>query len=158
MSLISDCSEEDFTTIVKQSDSLRDVVSALGYRANSGRVFYKVKNRITSLGLDISHFGSRYREKLSEGVRKYEIADILVKDSTYTNISSLKRRLVAEGYLDYKCSVCGNEGTWLGCPLTLQLNHLDGDPSNHSLENLEFLCPNCHTQTANFSGRNKVRK
>ncbi|NDB82938.1 MAG: HNH endonuclease, partial [Alphaproteobacteria bacterium] len=39
---------------------------------------------------------------------------------------------------------------------TLQLDHIDGDPYNHQLENLRFLCPNCHSQTETFSGRNRT--
>lgn len=74
------------------------------------------------------------------------------------DVATLKRRLVADNIIEYKCVVCGNDGTWLGNPITLQLNHINGNRHDHSLENLEFLCPNCHTQTETWGGRNKLRK
>ena len=79
------------------------------------------------------------------------------KHPQYKNVE-LKKRLVAEGYMKYECACCKNDGTWLGKALTLQLNHIDGNRHNHRLENLEFLCPNCHTQTDTWGGRNKNKK
>ena len=57
----------------------------------------------------------------------------------------------------YKCCKCGiceynNE------PITLEVNHIDGDAENNILDNLEFLCPNCHSQTSNFRALNKNSK
>lgn len=79
--------------------------------------------------------------------------EILVENSTYANLSRLKTRLVNEGLLEYKCAVCGIS-EWLGKPLTLQLHHKNGKHNDHRLSNLEFLCPNCHSQTENYAGRN----
>lgn len=57
----------------------------------------------------------------------------------------------------YTCAFCGNDGSWQGVPLTLEVDHLDGDFLNNRLENLRFLCPNCHRQTPNFAGKSKGR-
>lgn len=54
----------------------------------------------------------------------------------------------------YKCVKCGISN-WNNLPITLQVNHIDGNPGNHSPDNVELICPNCHTQTDTFSGRNK---
>ena len=59
--------------------------------------------------------------------------------------------------MEYKCAICGNEGEWLGKPLTLQLDHIDGNHTNHSLNNLRFLCPNCHTQTATYGSKSRAK-
>lgn len=86
---------------------------------------------------------------------KRELEEVLVENSTYTNRTALKARLLKEGLITYECAICKNKGEWNGNPLTLQLDHINGINNDHRLENLRFLCPNCHSQTNTFSGRNK---
>lgn len=57
-------------------------------------------------------------------------------------------------WLEEKCQLCGLEPFWNGKPLTLQIDHKNGVWRDHRLENLRFLCPNCHTQTDTFCGKN----
>lgn len=65
--------------------------------------------------------------------------------------------LVDTGYKEYKCECCGiNE--WNGKRITLQLHHKNGNHKDNSLENLEILCPNCHTQTDNYGSKNTSEK
>ena len=71
-----------------------------------------------------------------------------------TSRSHLKRRLIAEGVKENRCERCGIE-SWLGQPLSMALHHVNGDGRDNRLENLALLCPNCHAQTPNFSGRNR---
>jgi hypothetical protein len=52
------------------------------------------------------------------------------------------------------CAICGQLPTHNNLPLTLQLDHIDGNSDNNKLENLRLLCPNCHTQTPTFKSRN----
>jgi hypothetical protein len=66
----------------------------------------------------------------------------------------LKRRLLAEGLKTDRCEHCGIR-QWRGRPLSMALHHMNGDGSDNRLENLVLLCPNCHAQTPNFSGRNR---
>lgn len=54
----------------------------------------------------------------------------------------------------YKCECCGNT-EWNGLPIPLQLHHKDGNFRNNTLENLQLLCPNCHSLTDNYCRRNK---
>lgn len=54
-----------------------------------------------------------------------------------------------------KCSVCGIESVWMNLPLTLHVDHIDGNHQNNNMENVRLLCPNCHSQTKNYAGRNK---
>jgi 5-methylcytosine-specific restriction endonuclease McrA len=65
----------------------------------------------------------------------------------------LKRRLLQAGLLESVCRHCGLE-RWQDMPLALQLHHLNGDRHDNRLENLALLCPNCHSQTDTWAGRN----
>ena len=56
------------------------------------------------------------------------------------------------------CSECGQHRTWNSKPLSLHLDHIDGNPSNNHENNLRFICPNCHTQTETFCiGNRKIK-
>jgi transposase-like protein len=65
----------------------------------------------------------------------------------------LKGRLLSAGLKENACERCGIR-SWLDRPLSIALHHVNGDRDDNRLENLAFLCPNCHSQTPNFSGRN----
>lgn len=82
------------------------------------------------------------------------LSEILVEGSGYPT-GKLKKRLLREGVLSEECSECGSGPVWNGKPLTLQLDHTNGVSDDHRLENLRILCPNCHTQTLTYAGRNK---
>jgi DNA-binding transcriptional ArsR family regulator len=72
------------------------------------------------------------------------------------NRHHLKGRLLAAGLKRNACEVCGID-RWRGEPLSLALHHVNGDGLDNRLENLMLLCPNCHSQTDNFSGRKRRR-
>ncbi len=152
MSRFQNISDEEFTTIVKQNDCIRDVIGVLGYSRSSGSMGVKVNERIKALNIDISHFAKKKSDASSHPL--YSLEEILVENSKYENINCLKKRILKEGLLEYKCAKCGNTGTWNGKELTLQLEHKNGIHNDHRLSNLEFLCPNCHSQTDTYSGWN----
>jgi hypothetical protein len=54
----------------------------------------------------------------------------------------------------YKCSCC-EISEWNNNPITLEIDHIDGDPYNNCSENLRFICPNCHSQTPTYRNKNK---
>lgn len=68
----------------------------------------------------------------------------------------MKRRLLGTGIKAARCEECGLTD-WRGRQLSLALHHINGDPTDNRLENLRMLCPNCHSQTENFAGRNRKR-
>ena len=81
------------------------------------------------------------------------IAKLLVESK---NRGHLKGRLVRAGLLTMRCRECGLE-RWRGRPLALELHHINGDGRDNRLENLTLLCPNCHSQTDSWGGRNRPR-
>jgi hypothetical protein len=66
----------------------------------------------------------------------------------------VKARLMAAGLKPQRCERCGLS-RWRGVQIALQLHHINGDGNDNRIENLELLCPNCHSQTDNWGGRNK---
>jgi DNA-binding CsgD family transcriptional regulator/5-methylcytosine-specific restriction endonuclease McrA len=80
------------------------------------------------------------------------IAELLVAD-TYRGRYNLKVRLIREGLKENRCERCGVTD-WCEQPLTLALHHINGKRNDNRLENLQLLCPNCHSQTGNYAGRN----
>jgi 5-methylcytosine-specific restriction endonuclease McrA len=71
-----------------------------------------------------------------------------------TSTDCIKKTIIRDKLLPYECQECGNTGEHLGKPLSLHLDHINGKNKDHRLENLRFLCPNCHSQTDTYCGRN----
>lgn len=67
--------------------------------------------------------------------------------------NKLRRKLLEEGYKEYKCECCQNT-EWMGKPIPLEVHHKDGNRNNNTLENFELLCPNCHAFTDSYRGKN----
>lgn len=88
----------------------------------------------------------------------FSISDILNGLHPQYPTSKLKIRLIREGYKQNECEICKLSGEWKGLPLSLQLDHIDGDSTNHFLSNLRILCPNCHSQTDTFGSKNLINK
>jgi hypothetical protein len=68
----------------------------------------------------------------------------------------LKRRLIKAGLIIDKCVICDALPVWCGKPITLQLDHINGNNKDNRFENLRVLCPNCHSQTDTYAGKNKA--
>lgn len=143
--------EQTFCDIVKNANSYSDCLRALGLSTKGGSSTDVLKRRIKELKCDISHFG---QDAKKSPYIKYSLDEILVENSPYANIAHLKYRLVKEGYLDYQCFECGITD-WRGKTLSLHLDHKNGINNDHRLENLRFLCPNCHSLTDTYAGKNK---
>lgn len=152
-------SDEEFCKIVANAYSYSDCLRAVGLGTSGGSSTDTLKRRIQELNCDISHFNRGRSSKNGQSSNaKYTLEEIMVKNSTYANIARLKIRLIKEGIFPYECAICGNKGEWNGKPLSLQLDHIDGNNRNHTKENLRFLCPNCHSQTSTFAGKNTITK
>ena len=96
-------SEEEFSKIIKESSSCAVAMRTMGYSCTTGNSHIAVKRRIAELNCSTEHFsrkGPGYQAK-------HALVDVLVENSTYANIASLKRRLIREEILEYKCAICG---------------------------------------------------
>ena len=141
-------SEELFKKYVRESYSCAEVMRKIGYKSIGGNARDTVNRRIQELNLDISHWNPHLYQS-----QRISLEDYFVK-GVRRNGSNLRNKLLKNHLLEYKCAICGNEGYWNGQPITLQVDHINGDHNDNRLENLRFLCPNCHSQTETFAGRN----
>ena len=94
---------------------------------------------------------------------RFKTEDILNGLHPQYPTSKLSKRLIEEEYKEYKCERKGcGISEWNGKPISLELNHINGDSGDHSLGNLELLCPNCHTQTETYRSKklkfNRLKK
>lgn len=144
---------DNFSEVVKNSINISDVCRNLGLNTLCGNR-ETVKRYIKLYKLDISHFKIPVVGK----VKKYTFDEIFRENSEYSNNNSLKKRIIDEELMKYECVGCGNSGEWLGSELVLQLDHINGVNNDNRLENLRFLCPNCHTQTKTHGGKNITYK
>ena len=87
---------------------------------------------------------------------RFRPLDEVFAAKTHRNRGQLKARLLSQGLRENRCGRCGI-AEWRGQPLSLALHHINGDRLDNRVENLELLCPNCHSQTDNFGGRGENR-
>ena len=106
ISKVYQVSEERFKEIVAQANSYSDCLRELGLGTKGGSSTDTLKRRIKELECDISHFGTSTQVRASTHYI-HSIEEILVENSTYANIASLKKRILNEGLLEYKCAECG---------------------------------------------------
>jgi hypothetical protein len=90
---------------------------------------------------------------LDGDVRKIPLNEILEGLHPQYQSNKLRCRLFQEKIKEEKCENCGLF-EWLGKKISLEVDHRDGNPHNHILNNLRILCPNCHAQTDTYRGRN----
>jgi len=85
---------------------------------------------------------------------KYSLKQILNGEVPHFQTYKLRKRILKEQLLEYKCAICGIS-EWRDKPVPLELDHVDGNSRNHRLHNLRLLCPNCHSQTDTFRSKNR---
>lgn len=150
--------KEEWEEIIKSSKSMAEVCRKLGRKPNGGN-HKTISDVIDKYSIDTSHFTSKGWCKglgYSEQTAKIPLTEIL-KENTNFKSDVLKKRLIANGLKEYKCEKCGCGETWLGQAITLELHHINGNHYDNRLENLQILCPNCHSQTSSYRKRNSIR-
>jgi hypothetical protein len=145
--------DETFKMLVNNNKTWENLAMACGYRKLGGTLMNQMKCRIEKLGLNTYHFGNH---------NVISADKIFVVDSKYASTTEIQKRLCRDFDRVYECAACKNEHftkcdgvlMWNNKEIVLQLEHKNGISNDNRLENLEFLCPSCHSQTSTFTGRN----
>lgn len=150
-------------SLYDNSNTLTEVLEKLGlYTAGNNRSILRrrqIKSSISTEKLNSNRIA--YRRKLMK--ERYLITPESIDDlvnrllvfGKRRDSGFLKKNLIRFNLLENKCNICGLPPIWNEQPLMLQLDHINGISYDNRLENLQIVCPNCHTQTDTYSGRNK---
>lgn len=149
-------SDEQFVELLKNSSTISEVLFKLGYsvKGNSWG-FAKVKQRMSDLNLDGSIFKGKSSITKYGTLHKVNASDILKPNCKHAR-SVLRRYVIKNNLIPYRCAICGCV-EWQGRTLSLELDHINGINNDNRIENLRFLCPNCHSQTTTYGSRNQQR-
>ncbi len=146
--------KEQLIKAVKTSQSFRQTLLSLGISGEGGG--YKPAKRIIKvLNLDTSHWVGQghLKGKTHNYTPPKSLKEILVSGSTAQSYK-LGKRLIKEKLLVEECSIC-KISEWCDQKLSLHLDHINGINDDNRLENLRLLCPNCHSLTSTYCGKNK---
>lgn len=145
---------KEFHLLVANSNTITQILAFFGMQ-NKGGNFRTLKARMLQEQIDSSHFT---KNRMAGWIKTPKpLAEVLVEQSQYSR-TNLKKRLIREGHLKEQCYICGQGTIWLGKPLSLILDHINGVSDDNRLVNLRLICPNCNGQTATFAGRNARKK
>ncbi|MFE6229230.1 HNH endonuclease signature motif containing protein [Streptomyces sp. NPDC057854] len=142
---------------VAASTNMCEVLRRLGVDVVGGQHTH-ISRRIKAYGIDISHFRAPSQQGRPRRPRTPE--GFLVRQTGPQARRVPSDRLawaMTEVGVRKQCARCGNEGVWRDRPLRLEIDHINGDWRDNRIENLRFLCPNCHSATDTYRGRGKGR-
>lgn len=148
--------DEALASAVAESVTFADVLRTLDAPLCGG-TYAHLARRIRRAGLDTSHFLGQAHGRGRESPARRKPEEVLVvmpRGSFRPKAPVLRRALLASDVIE-QCAVCCGAPEWCGRPLRLVVDHINGDWLDNRLENLRFLCPNCHSQTATWCRRKR---
>lgn len=140
---LSNKTREELQQIASSVISLGAFLRELGLKSEGGGSYSTAKKYLQKLNIDTSHWKGKGWNKDNQNKNWSDLV----------TTSTIKKRLLKSR--DYFCDRC-KLTSWCDTHIVLELHHIDGDATNNNLNNLELLCPNCHSQTSNFKNRKRT--
>jgi 5-methylcytosine-specific restriction endonuclease McrA len=137
-----DISKEIFVETCEQQLTMAKAAAALGLHFNTFKEY-------------ALRYGCYKPNQSGKGTKK-NINKRITCLEDYSTRASVRRVIIQDKLIPYKCGVCDID-TWLDKKISLHLDHINGINGDNRLENLRFLCPNCHSQTETYVGKNKYK-
>lgn len=138
----SEYTVDEWKTMISESNNTSGLLDELKLNRFYHRRLHEL---IEAENISITHFKKTEKKPLVER---------LIKDGGVICGSKLRVYLIKNKLKEDKCSICSIPPIWNSKPLIMQVDHINGDHHDNRIENLRFLCANCHTQTDTYTGRN----
>lgn len=151
--------EDRLRDLVPICTSYADVMRGLGMEVDDTN-HRRVRRAASRLGLDTGHFTRRpwgRPERPAPAPIAHRVLVVLPDRAGRTNRDRLHQALKEIG-VPYACAECGNPGEWRGRPVTLQIDHVNGDWRDNRAANLRYMCPNCHAITSTWCRSGQRRR
>lgn len=152
-------SKVELQKLLDESTSINNLFNKLDMSDSgaSRKILYE-RIKYDDLSLDqLNYNRTEHKKNISKNFLTKNIDEYL-QQNIKVNGTKLKQKLISHKLLEDKCSICGILPVWNNQKLNLQLDHINGDHRDNRLNNLRVLCPNCHSQTDTFCGKNIVKK
>jgi 5-methylcytosine-specific restriction endonuclease McrA len=135
--------DEDIINFSKEVFSIAGLLKKLNLMTVGGN-YKNIKKNLQRLKVDTSHWTGQGWNKNQQ-----------LKDwNCYARSINFKNHLIK--IREHRCEKCSLT-EWMDEKIALEIHHKDGDSANNVLENLQLLCPNCHSTTSNWRGRGARR-
>lgn len=149
--------KEQFVAAVEGAESIQEVGKRLNYNPG-GSMYDRIKGLALYYGVELPVFNYRTATKKATKRNRLTTEEWFVRDvlrsgaNTRDKLIKLGKEYKCEGI---ECPLAYENPQWGGRPITLHVDHIDGDKFNNTIKNLRFLCPNCHQQTDTWGNKKR---
>ncbi len=149
-SILSD--KEKFIELASKATCMREMLELAGLRAAGGN--FQQLNKWSEVHNVPIPRGMSDTTKAVAASTRWTVDNVFVENCSASR-HIVKRIIIKNNVIPYVCATpgCGLQYEWLGKPIVLQLEHRNGIHNDNRVENLAFLCPNCHSQTETYAGK-----